>query len=266
MRRSQLFHRRHTPGELLLPQKGWAGNQKFSQFLQIHCWLCCPSCPPVSLPFDEWQLHQRRQELRMNPGSVWFHMGNVALECELCETANTRRMAVSRSNCGVKDIALLHWTPLVEPLVIRVGNEYVCFKTDSPVPHIRHEEEGHSRFKKLRRQVRAVSYSGGDVSKANKLRFGANGRCRLKHICEDCLRESIEFGEGIAAFGPQRFCPVQHVRDPPLLRQWGKRNLHCAEFRPTDFGHTPRGTCRHTREESAASKAIDVTPHESCSR
>ena len=38
-----------------------------------------------------------------------------------------------------------------------------------------------------------------------------------EEIEEEGLGEGVELGEGGAALGPQRFRPVQHLRNPPLL-------------------------------------------------
>ena len=38
-------------------------------------------------------------------------------------------------------------------------------------------------------------------------------------VDEEDLSEGAKLGEGSAALGPQRLCPVQHVRNPPLFHQ-----------------------------------------------
>ena len=40
-----------------------------------------------------------------------------------------------------------------------------------------------------------------------------------EEVEEEGLGEGVELGEGGAALGPQRLRPVQHLRNPPLLRQ-----------------------------------------------
>ena len=45
------------------------------------------------------------------------------------------------------------------------------------------------------------------------------GRWVAEEVEEDGLGEGVELGEGGAALGPQRLRPVQHLRNPPLLRQ-----------------------------------------------
>ena len=39
------------------------------------------------------------------------------------------------------------------------------------------------------------------------------------------MGEGVELGEGGAALGPQRLRPVQHLRNPPLLRQRRQGNF-----------------------------------------
>ena len=50
-----------------------------------------------------------------------------------------------------------------------------------------------------------------------------------EEVEEEGLGEGVELGEGGAALGPQRLRPVQHLRNPPLLRQWrqGDYNFGC---------------------------------------
>ena len=43
-----------------------------------------------------------------------------------------------------------------------------------------------------------------------------------EEVEEEGLGEGVELGEGGAALGPQRLRPVQHLRNPPLLRQRGQ--------------------------------------------
>src|SRR5688572_4642058 len=48
--------------------------------------------------------------------------------------------------------------------------------------------------------------------------FRVSGRV-AEEIEEDGLGEGVELGEDGAALGPQHLRPVQHLRNPPLLRQ-----------------------------------------------
>ena len=48
---------------------------------------------------------------------------------------------------------------------------------------------------------------------------GASSFRIAEEVEEDGLGEGVELGEGGAALGPQRLRPVQHLRNPPLLRQ-----------------------------------------------
>ena len=54
-----------------------------------------------------------------------------------------------------------------------------------------------------------------------------------EEVEEEGLGEGVELGEGGAALGPQRLRPVQHLRNPPLLRQrrQGNFNFRCAGLR-----------------------------------
>ena len=49
-----------------------------------------------------------------------------------------------------------------------------------------------------------------------------------EEVEEEGLGEGVELGEGGAALGPQRLRPVQHLRNPPLLRQ--RRQGECRVF------------------------------------
>ncbi len=46
-----------------------------------------------------------------------------------------------------------------------------------------------------------------------------------EEVEEEGLGEGVELGEGGAALGPQRLRPVQHLRNPPLLRQRRQRDF-----------------------------------------
>ena len=46
-----------------------------------------------------------------------------------------------------------------------------------------------------------------------------------EEVEEEGLGEGVELGEGGAALGPQRLRPVQHLRNPPLLRQRRQENF-----------------------------------------
>ncbi len=56
-----------------------------------------------------------------------------------------------------------------------------------------------------------------------------------EEVEEEGLGEGVELGEGGAALGPQRLRPVQHLRNPPLLRQRWQGNwtriLRCSAQR-----------------------------------
>src|SRR5712691_11120656 len=43
-----------------------------------------------------------------------------------------------------------------------------------------------------------------------------------EEVEEEGLGEGVELGEGGAALGPQRLRPIQHLRNPALLRQRGE--------------------------------------------
>ena len=52
-----------------------------------------------------------------------------------------------------------------------------------------------------------------------------------EEVEEEGLGEGVELGEGGAALGPQRLRPVQHLRNPPLLRQRRQGNCRCCHQR-----------------------------------
>ena len=50
-----------------------------------------------------------------------------------------------------------------------------------------------------------------------------------EEVEEEGLGEGVELGEGGAALGPQRLRPVQHLRNPPLLRQRRQGNFEISQ-------------------------------------
>ena len=53
-----------------------------------------------------------------------------------------------------------------------------------------------------------------------------------EEVEEEGLGEGVELGEGGTALGPQRLRPVQHLRDPPLLRQRRQGDLRSRDGLP----------------------------------
>ena len=57
-----------------------------------------------------------------------------------------------------------------------------------------------------------------------------------EEVEEEGLGEGVELGEGGAALGPQRLRPVQHLRNPPLLRQRRQGDFESLQRRRIDAG------------------------------
>src|SRR5690625_41454 len=110
------------------------------------------------------------------------------------------------------------------------GNTSDVGEVDSASDEIRNSDDGVSLVRKIFRLEGITTHQFHNFSEFNlRPAFRIDGRI-AEEVEEEGLGEGVELGEGGAALGPQRLRPVQHLRDPPLLRQRRQGDFESGQF------------------------------------